>query len=123
VQITKYLKYRIFHIILVHRNTYVESDILKYLEFCSQFDYIETISKMRVMSQKRNKRIYNYVEYLIHCEPGDYEGILLFKTPNGITALSTQVTVYNRGTARYFVFNTIDPDKKLIMVFLKKLQK
>lgn len=106
----------------MHHNTYA-SDMLKYLEFCSQFDYVESISKMRLMSQKRNKRIYNYVEYLVHCEPGDYEGILLFRTPNGLNALSTQITVYNRGTARYFVFNTIDPDKKLIMVFLKKLQK
>jgi len=107
----------------VHNSTFVESDILKYLAFNLEFDHVETITKMRLMSQRRNKRIYNYTEYLIHAPEGDYEAILVFKTPSGITALSTHITVYSRGTARYFVFNTIDPDKKLVMVLLKKSEK
>jgi len=106
----------------VHHITHVESDILKYINFNLQFDHVETLSKMRIASSRRNKRIYNYAEYLVHCEPGDYEAILVFSTPNGISAISTVVTVYNRGTARYFIFNNTDPDKRIVMVFLKKIR-
>ncbi len=79
----------------MHNTTYVESDILKYINFNLQYDHVETLTKMRIASSKRSKRIYNYAEYLVHCEPGDYEGILVFRTPNGISAISTVVTVYN----------------------------
>jgi len=106
----------------VHRVTYVESDILKYISFNLQFDYVETIIKSRIVSNRRNRRIYNYTEYLVHCEPGDYDAILVFKDNNGISAISTRLTVYNRGTARYFIYNTVDPNKKIVMVFLKKIQ-
>jgi len=107
----------------VHHTRYVESDILKYIDFNLQFDYVETILKNRIISNKRNKRIYNYMEYLVHAPPGDYEAVLVFKSPEGISAISTQLTVYSRGTARYFIYNTIESDKKLVMVFLKSLSK
>jgi len=88
-----------------------------------QYDHVETIYRYRVLSQKRAGRIYNYFEYLVHAQPGNYDAILVFKTPDGYQIISTNITVYHRGTARYFSYTVHNQDKQLVMVLLKHTEK
>jgi len=88
-----------------------------------RFDHVERIYKSRILTQKHGGRMYNYIEYLIHCPPGEYDGILVFKSGNDIQTLSTHITVYSRGTARYFSFTLPKTEKQLVYVFLKNTNK
>jgi hypothetical protein len=98
------------------------SDVERLVYDLLKYDYVETIYKYRILSNKRAGRIYNYYEYLTHAQPGNYDAILVFKTQDGYQIISTNITVYNRGTARYFSF-TPHNDKRLVLVLLKSTDK
>jgi len=99
------------------------SDVERLVYDLTKYDHVETIYRYRILSQKIGGRIYNYFEYLIHAQPGNYDAVLVFKTPDGYQIISTNVTVYHRGTARYFSYNLHSQDKRLVLVLLKSTEK
>ena len=98
-------------------------DVRWLVENLAEFDHVETIYKYRILSQKRGGRIYNYNEYLIHSPPGNYNAVLVFKVGDDYQLISTNITVYSRGTARYFSFTPHNDNKRLVLVLLKSAEK
>jgi len=95
-------------------------DINKFVNFMVEnFDHVERIYKTRILTQRHGGRLYNYIEYLVHAPPGEYDAILVFRNGNSLQIINTRVTVYMRGTARYFSFTVHNQDKELIYVLLK----
>lgn len=99
------------------------SDVERLVYDLLKYDHVETIYRYRILSQKRGGRIYNYYEYLVHAQPGNYDAVLVFKTPDGYQVISTNITVYHRGTARYFSYTVHNTDKRLVMILLKSTEK
>jgi hypothetical protein len=87
------------------------------------FDHVERIYKVRLLTQRHGNRLYNYTEYLVHAPPGEYFAVLVFKEGNTLKILNTRITVYMRGTARYFSFTFRDNNKELLYVLLKEAKK
>jgi len=86
------------------------------------FDHVERIYKSRLLTQRHGNRLYNYTEYLVHAPPGEYDAVLVIKDGNSIRIINTRITVYMRGTARYFSF-TLHEGKEIIYVLLRASKK
>jgi hypothetical protein len=99
------------------------SDVEKLVYDLLKYDHVERVYKSRILSQKRNNKIYNYMEYLVHAPPGNYDAILVFRDGNDYQTIVTNVTVYNRGTARYFSYTLNNKSKQLVLVLLKSSSK
>jgi len=98
-------------------------EVTEYLD--KNFDHVERIQKHRFVSKKDKKtgRVTNYKEYLVHCEPGEYEGVLVFKTKEGSYEMYiTTIVVYRRANTFYFIHKIPDEEnKELVFVYLKRL--
>jgi hypothetical protein len=99
-------------------------DVERFIQFMvDNFDHVERVYKARLLTQRHGNRLYNYTEYLVHAPPGDYDAILVIKQGDSVRAISTRITVYMRGTARYFSFTLHDDNKELVYVLLKASKK
>jgi hypothetical protein len=99
-------------------------DVERFIQYMVEnFDHVERIYKVRLLTQRHGNRLYNYTEYLVHAPPGDYDAILVLKEGNSIRAINTRITVYMRGTARYFSFTFHDEGKELLYVLLRASKK
>ncbi len=98
-------------------------EVTEYLD--KNFDHVERIQKHRFVSKKdkRTGRVTNYKEYLVHCEPGEYEGVLVFKNKDGVYEMYvTTINVYRRANTYYFIHKVPnDENKELVFVYLKRL--
>ncbi len=86
------------------------------------FDHVEFIQKFRVVVNRKDGKTYMYKEYIVHCDPGKYDATIVFKTKEGkLEIYNNELTVYDRKTARYFIFKVPDEfEKELILVLLKR---
>ena len=98
-------------------------DVERFIQYMVEnFDHVERIYKSRLLTQKHGNRLYNYTEYLVHAPPGEYDAVLVVKSGNTIDAINTRITVYMRGTARYFSF-TLNEGKEIIYILLRASKK
>ncbi len=90
----------------------------------TSFDYIERITKSRYAVLKVNGKEYRYKEYLVHCEPGKYDAVLVFKLSDGSIDIDrTSITVYIKNKTRYFTYTPPKEDgRELIYVFMNKIE-
>lgn len=97
-------------------------EITEYLE--KNFDHVERIQKYRIVNNKDKKtgKIATYREYLVHCDEGEYEAVLIFKTKDGRYELYiTRLVVYRRAQSHYFIYKVSNEEnKELVFVYLKK---
>ncbi len=86
------------------------------------FTHVEFIQRFRVVVRRKDGKVSMYKEYLVHCDPGEYDATLVFKTKEGkLEIYNTKLTVYDRKTARYFVYVVPNElEKDLVLVLFRK---
>ena len=103
------------------------NQINQVIEFCREFDHIEKIHRYRVIRQTVKGKVYESKEYLVHCDEGVYNAILVYENPNGsVEYYTTRVSVYRKSGSTYFTYTLpgeFEEGKKLVLVLMKSVNK